>query len=314
MGDVSYLATKKPPRPALKPATSKPLAGHAPVASTSSPRVTFASSTNLGVSSSRRPSSHRETLSTSTSSSEEDEDELIHSPRRQSSYRPESHKKALAYWASLDPPVWKSSSLVHMKSSLQNLSSPHRQPSSAHQAAQSKARVAARQAELEEINALLADLKVSRAEETAALHANFEERNRSLWDTIEGAIAAKEAEARAAQQREAEVLAQAREREEAAKKAAKEAQDQALKEEADRAAKEKEDARLKAEAEAKQAQNNVGKRMWTERHALIQRLKEVNPTVVNNPDWRKACREAKKIITPKVGQVTNSRSHIQNIV
>lgn len=301
LGDVSYLATKKPSRPALKQTTVKqPAPAIVPRAS---PRVTF----TADIGSSRQ--SYRE----STTSSSEDED-LISSPKHRVAYRPDSHKKALAYWASLDPPVWKSSSLVHMKSSLQNLSVSARPLPLEQQQAQSKARIAARQAELEEINSLLEDLKVSRANETAALHANFEERNRSLWETIEGAIASKEAEARAAQQREAEVLAKAREREEAARKAAKEAQDKALKEEADRQAKEKEEARLKAEAEAKQAKNNIGKQMWTDRHNLILRLKEVNPAVVNNSEWRKACRDAKKVITPKVGQVTNSLSHIQTIV
>lgn len=200
-----------------------------------------------------------------------------------------------------------------MKSSLQSLSSfaPPQRPQSS---SQSQARISARQAELEEINSLLSNISLTRDKEAAALHAAFEERNRSLWDSIEGAIAAKEEEARAAQQREAEVLAQARAKQEAAEKAAKDAKDKALKEQAEEAAREKEQARLKAEAEAKASKNNVGKQMWSERRDLIMRLKEVGPAVVNNPDWRKPCRDAKRIITPKVGQVTNSMSHIQTIV
>ena len=49
--------------------------------------------------------------------------------------------------------------------------------------------------------------------------------------------------------------------------------------------------------------------------ALSQRIKtEVLPVVSGNPDWRKQCFAAKRQITPKIGQLTNSRSEIARIV
>lgn len=46
-----------------------------------------------------------------------------------------------------------------------------------------------------------------------------------------------------------------------------------------------------------------------------QRIKEqVLPVISNNPEWRKQCFAAKRQITPKVSQLTNSRSEVIRIV
>lgn len=299
--DASYLATKQPPKP-KSTSRPKPAIKHAPSPrqSNKSPRVTFA------------PSSSHNTRSNGSSSSSP---ELLDQPEPTTSYRPETHKKALAYWASLDPPVWRSSSLVHMKSSLQHLALPARRglsptkPSSSAASTSHDARQS--QAEVDSITSLLESLEVSQAKETAAMHAAFEERNRTLWHSIESAISAKETEARLTQQREAEHLAAAREKQAQAERQAQQAQAEALHKEQQRKEKQAQEEARQKEAEQK---NQIGQQMWRDRRQLVLKLKEVGPAVSANADWRKACREAKKVITPKVGQVTNSRSHIQTIV
>ena len=48
---------------------------------------------------------------------------------------------------------------------------------------------------------------------------------------------------------------------------------------------------------------------------LSQNIKEnVIPAIRSNPTWKKQCFEAKRKITPKIGQLTNSRQEIARIV
>jgi nucleoporin GLE1 len=172
---------------------------------------------------------------------------------------------------------------------------------------------------MRQVTEMLTALEVTRKKEEQALHASFEARNADLWTSIEAAIQAKEQEQAALlaarkKQLEQEQTAKA-EREAAIQKAQQEAAEKA---EREKALKEEMD-RRKAEEESKLAQlsqqSNLQSQAWTKWHEEMIKIKtEVLPAVASNADWKKLCREAKRAITPKVGQLTNSSSHIATIV
>lgn len=283
--ELSYLATKRPP---IAPPPRSPPVSYKPAS---------------------KPASHPAEI---TNNPYVGPDAVLAVPPVQ---KAQGSKKALAFYASIDHFDLRPS-FVNLRASLSELAAnaPSQHAPIASTSKLASKTVKERQAELEDITSLLENMAVSRAKETAAMHAAFEQRNKTLWETIEGAIAAKEAEARAAQQREAQLLAQARAKQQAAEKAAKEAKDKALKEEQELQEASKRQEAERAEREAKAAKDNVAKQRFLERHQTIKKLKQVGPAVLANAEWRKACREAKKVITPRVGQVTNSQSHIRTIV
>lgn len=98
------------------------------------------------------------------------------------------------------------------------------------------------------------------------------------------------------------------------------------KEAADRAEAERK-AKADAEQAAKQEQAAVAavaarapspdspEAFWLEHMSRIQRIKaDVLPAVSDNPEWSRACREARRTMTTKVGQVTNSTAQIRQVV
>lgn len=196
--------------------------------------------------------------------------------------------------------------------------------SSIDSAQQSKDQAAqlAKQREINAVASLLEDLQVSRRKEEENVHKNFELRNAQLWEDIEAAIRVREEEELRLQQEEQAALTRARAaKEQAEAEAAKLREDQAKKQqqqEIERKAKEQKLAIDKVNAEkaekASQAASEY-KDNWSHWHNVMVQIKtNVLPPVSQNPTWKKACRDAKRAITPKVGQLTNSARHIAEIV
>ncbi|GAA6010532.1 hypothetical protein JCM10207_001349 [Rhodosporidiobolus poonsookiae] len=191
------------------------------------------------------------------------------------------------------------------------------------------------------IQSLLSQLDLRQRSETAALVQSFEARNTALWESIEAAIVQAEREEGERQRLLAEKRAKEEEaerkakemREEAERKAkeeAKKAEEQAeekRKQEEERRKKEEEDTKKRAEQEAAAAAkaSAVGLppsgaegspkaefERWT---AKMMHIKQsVLPVVSQNPAWRKACFQAKRAITPKIGQLTSSAEAISRII
>lgn len=191
-------------------------------------------------------------------------------------------------------------------------------------------------AEVDEVQALLSSLNMRRVQEDAEVKKAFEARNKDLWSGIDACILAAEDEARKTAAEEAARLEAARKtREEAERKAAQarqaeldriEAEKKAAQAEADRrkqeaAAKEAEQKQFEAEQAKAQAMGGTGDDIrksalkeydgWM---AKIRHIKtDVLPAISSNPDLRKQCFAAKRQITPKIGQLTNSRQEISRI-
>ncbi|KAK0536012.1 Nuclear pore complex nucleoporin component [Tilletia horrida] len=200
---------------------------------------------------------------------------------------------------------------------------------------------------INEVQNLLRELHMRRDEDERRLQNEFETRSKQLWDSIEASIreAERKNEAEAAE-KTAVLIAKRREQEanEKAAREAREAEERRIAEEKERArlaaeeAKRKEEEqRKRREAEAaeeerqrqKEAEANAansmggtaGSALWAQSKAdyarwyqHIQDIKNnVLPQVSSNPDWRKQCFMAKRQITPKIGQLTNSRSEIVRI-
>ncbi|KAJ9477399.1 Nucleoporin GLE1 [Pseudozyma hubeiensis] len=190
--------------------------------------------------------------------------------------------------------------------------------------------------DVDEVQALLSSLNMRRTQEEAEVKKAFEARNKDLWSGIDACILAAETEARKAAAAEAARLeaarksqeeaerkaAQARQAEldriEAEKKAAQaEAEQRKMQQEAE-AAKQKQDA---AEQEKLRAMGGTGDDIrkaalaeYDEWMTKIRHIKtDVLPTISANPDLRKQCFAAKRQITPKIGQLTNSRQEITRI-
>lgn len=192
-------------------------------------------------------------------------------------------------------------------------------------------------AELDEVRTLLTSLNVKHDEQQKKEREAFEARNRALWQSIDASILAAEEEAKKAAAAEAEQLAAARRaQEEAEKKAEEERENERRRIESEKKAKEEEEARKKkAEEERKKDEEEARQREekekamggggqdiklaaqkefdgWT---AKITHIKQnVLPMISQNPDLRKQCFAAKRQITPKVGQLTNSKQEIVRIV
>lgn len=180
---------------------------------------------------------------------------------------------------------------------------------------------------VDEVENILARFQLQQREVEKKERAGFEHRNAKLWEGIESAI--RQAERRQAE--EAKQLAEARKKQEEAEAKAKEAREAELKriedeKRAEEAKKKEEAAKAKAQAELdeKERAANVfrgGRHIWPAARAEYEhwqaRMKYVKedilPSVAKQPDWRKQCFAAKRTITPKVGQLTNSRGEIARI-
>lgn len=191
-------------------------------------------------------------------------------------------------------------------------------------------------ADVDEVQALLSSLNMRRTQEEAEIKRAFETRNKDLWSGIDACILAAETEARKVAAAEVARLEAARKsQEEAERKAAQARQAELDRIEAEKKAAEAEAERRKQEAEAeaaKQKQNeaeqaraqamggsgdDIRKAALAEYDGWMDKIRHIKsnvlPTISSNPDLRKQCFAAKRQITPKIGQLTNSRQEITRI-
>lgn len=187
-------------------------------------------------------------------------------------------------------------------------------------------------ADIDEVRALLSALDVRRTEEDRQTQKAFEERNTALWQDIDASILAAEREAKQAAAAEARRLEAARKAQADAEQRAKAQREQELQqiekekqrkqEQAEQKKKAAEEEQKRAEQEQKaKAMGGSGAdvrrsgedeyRRWMKR---IEQIKQdVLPLISGNPELRKQCFAAKRQITPKIGQLTNSRQEIVRI-
>lgn len=193
--------------------------------------------------------------------------------------------------------------------------------------------------DFEDVQNILSRLKLEKEGTERKERQEFEARQEKLWNSIETAIKAAEDEARKRAKEEADRLEAARKAQEESERKAKEAREaeqrkiqeeqeakkQAAAAEEERKRQASEDAK-KAEEERKAQEATKGMgggaavhgkareeySKWSEK---IKEIKEqVLPAVSSNTVWRKQCFAAKRQITPKIGQLTNSRQEIMRIV
>lgn len=185
----------------------------------------------------------------------------------------------------------------------------------------------AAESSVDEVQELLSRFQLHQLSVQKKEREAFEQRNASLWEGIDRAI--RDAEQRAAE--EAEQLANARRRQEEAEKQAKIAREAELKriEEENKAAenrKREEEARKQEyeQQQQKELSDNafrggqhlwpIAKREYEYWRSFMTHIKEeVLPSIARNADWKKQCFAAKRAITPKVGQLTNSKAEISRI-
>ncbi|GAA6023462.1 hypothetical protein JCM11491_000584 [Sporobolomyces phaffii] len=188
----------------------------------------------------------------------------------------------------------------------------------------------------DELGSLLSRLALEQERETRQLVEAFERRNKSLWDAIEGSIALaeraeRELEAKRVKELEQERRAREMRDRELKRQQAELARAEQLKRDAEEAEQAERDRveRERHELELKQQEldkKNVAIRgastgegspkgefeKWTAKMTHIKQT--VLPTVSQNPTLRKACFQAKRSITPKIGQLTSSLSAIARII
>ncbi|CAD6886429.1 unnamed protein product [Tilletia controversa] len=202
-------------------------------------------------------------------------------------------------------------------------------------------------AAINEVQNLLRELHMRRDEDDKRLQNDFEARSKRLWDSIEASIreAEHKNEAEAAAQT-AVLIAKRKEQEanERVAREAREAEERRVAEENERQRQVEEEAKRKEEEEARRREAEAeeerkrekaaaeadaastlggvaGPSLWTQArddyekwYSRIQDIKtNVLPQISDNPDWRKQCFMAKRQITPKISQLTNSRSEIIRI-
>ncbi|PWN47962.1 GLE1-domain-containing protein [Violaceomyces palustris] len=187
------------------------------------------------------------------------------------------------------------------------------------------------QEELEEVRKLLSSLDMRRQEEEKNEKQAFEQRNRALWQAIDASILAAEREAQAMAAAEAEKLAAARRQQEEAERKAKEERqaeerrieeekaEQKRREEQERKARQEEEERLAKEEKEQSMGGPAGirKQAQADYERWMSKIKDIKqnvlPVVSQNPELRKQCFAAKRQITPKIGQLTNSRQEVARI-
>ncbi|CAO1638851.1 unnamed protein product [Sympodiomycopsis kandeliae] len=189
-----------------------------------------------------------------------------------------------------------------------------------------------------QVESLLSNLKLQKEETERKDRQQFEAREKKLWESIEEAIRKAEEDARQRAKEEADRLAAARKAQEEADKKAKAAkaeEEKRIKEEQEAKEKEKRDAqdrkqKEEADAQKKQEEEQARERLkglggaealrtqarqeyakWSEK---MKHIKEnVLPVVSSNSTWRKQCFQAKRQITPKIGQLTNTKEEVWRI-
>lgn len=182
-------------------------------------------------------------------------------------------------------------------------------------------------ADVDDIENILSKFQIHQKELERKDREAFDKRNASLWEGIEAAI--QQAERRA--EEEAQQLANARKKQEKAEAEAREAREAELKqmEEERRAAEAKAQAAqaaaqaAKEEADKDRAQNvyRGGDHIWPAAKKEYQHWQsrmrfvkdDILPAVAGNSDLRKQCFAAKRAITPKIGQLTNSQAELVRI-
>ncbi|CEH16489.1 Nuclear-export-signal (NES)-containing protein/polyadenylated-RNA export factor [Ceraceosorus bombacis] len=192
--------------------------------------------------------------------------------------------------------------------------------------------------DVQDVTNLLESLRLRQAEQERTEKEAFERREKALWEQIELAIEHEEREAARRAKEEGERLAASRAAQAAAEKRAKEAReaeerliakeketkervDREQKEEAAREAAKAQEAKRDEEVAARVESQGGGASLKTGakvewerwRHEMTRIKTEVLPAVSSNPVWRKQCFQAKRAITPKIGQLTNTRSEIIRI-
>ncbi|GAA5968439.1 hypothetical protein JCM11641_007638 [Rhodosporidiobolus odoratus] len=211
----------------------------------------------------------------------------------------------------------------------------------ARSSSKSPAQTAKPAGDVSSIQSLLSQLDLRQRTETAALVKSFESRNTALWNSIEAAIVQAEKEEGERQKALAEKRAKEEEAERKAKEMREEAERKAKEEEkkeaenADKRKKEEEERKKQKEAErAKQAEQEAAAaakasavglppsgtegspqaefERWTAKMTHIKQA--ILPVVSQNPAWRKACFQAKRAITPKIGQLTSSAEATLRII
>ncbi|GAA6020856.1 hypothetical protein JCM8202_005469 [Rhodotorula sphaerocarpa] len=195
--------------------------------------------------------------------------------------------------------------------------------------------------DLDAVQSLLGRLALQQSQETAQLVDAFEKRNRALWDSVEASIRQaeheegerqralaeqrrkeEEAKRKAQELRDAEEKRAEEERkrnEEERKREEEEAEGRRKREEEERARKAEEEQKLAAKASAlglpgpdAEGSPQAEFERWTAKMTHIKQ--SVLPVVSQNPAWRKACFQAKRSITPKIGQLTSSAEAISRII
>ncbi|GAA5883072.1 hypothetical protein JCM16303_006075, partial [Sporobolomyces ruberrimus] len=186
------------------------------------------------------------------------------------------------------------------------------------------------------LDTLLSQLELRQSQETRLLVSAFEKRSKSLWDSIESSIKLAEEEQReleekrlkeleqekkAKEMREAEIKRQEEEKRLVEEK--RKLQEKEREEERERLEKIKKEAEEKA-AELDKKNSAIGGKTtgegspkgefekWTNKMNHIKQ--HVLPLISQNPTLRKACFQAKRSITPKIGQLTSSLSAITRII
>ncbi|GAA6064581.1 hypothetical protein JCM10212_006465 [Sporobolomyces blumeae] len=188
------------------------------------------------------------------------------------------------------------------------------------------------------LDALLSRLALQHSQETAALVSAFEKRNTALWESIERSIRVaeeeegerqrvleenrkrmEEQERKAREMRELEAKRQEEER----KKEEEKKREQERKREEERLRIEEEKRRIEEKDRAEQSKQaalgtgagSTPKDDWEKWTKEMERIKrDVLPVVSGDPALRKACFQAKRAITPKIGQLTSSAEAISRII
>ncbi|GAA5912058.1 uncharacterized protein JCM6883_007095 [Sporobolomyces salmoneus] len=186
------------------------------------------------------------------------------------------------------------------------------------------------------IDSLLSQLQLEQTRSTQLLVSAFERRNKSLWDSIESSIQTAEAEERALQAKRLKELEQEKKAQEMRALELKRLEEEKRKEEERRRVEEveKEKERERVEKEKKEMEEKArelekknsaisGKtsgegspkgefEKWSNKMTYIK--EKILPVVSQNPTLRKSCFQAKRSITPKIGQLTSSLSAITRII
>ncbi|SNX82689.1 related to GLE1 - RNA export mediator [Melanopsichium pennsylvanicum] len=200
----------------------------------------------------------------------------------------------------------------------------------------SRSTTTAPSADVDEVEALLSSLNMRRTADEARVQVAFDARNKDLWSGIDACILAAENEAKKHAAAEVARLEATRKAQaEAERKAAQARQAELARIDAEKKAAEAEAGRLKQQAEEEAAKakrseieaakaaamggtgDDIRNSALAEYNSWMAKIKHIKtavlPTISSNPDLRKQCFAAKRQITPKIGQLTNSRAEITRI-